>query len=1124
MKQERSITGTPVIWRDVPLVGKPKTWAAPEGLSLLEIVKQVPELPPYFEEVGFIAINGEIVPRELWSRVRPKAGGGCHVNLLIELQGSSSSSKIISTVATVAVIVAAAFAGPEVAGLLGFTAGTPAFLATQAAVSAAVAVGGSLLISALAPPPSLGGSASGSTRTSTIKTAALQGNTIGAGDSLSRVIGYRRVFPQLVCPPVIELIENTEVIEGVYGLAGPHQIDNVYAGDVNLATMQEVTFVVSDGFLNSQPQGLINRQGFVATPNTILSNYVVSTTSPTNLRDQDDPIADVPFYHGFQTRFAPDEFWLSLAWNEGLLNTSGNPTACPVRAQIRVLGTTTWTLLPEIHFRNKKPNQFQQTIKLMWQKAPTVKLDPDNDNGVWTVYYSVPGQTAKNPVTSGYTADSYFYDGVGDTYWENPNTATTGLLNCQPYRDRIEIYLDPAIFPQALYEIQIVRGQVFKTNNWNQSTYKDSGPTGTAIVFDLFGYWMNGTTAVVNYDQTTFKSDITIIRGSSIWNEPPVSADAGIALIAVKSTGRSLQSLSCDAGGYVSMTLAGQPDSFQTSSNPADHYYDVLTNITLGAFPLQAFQVDDLTQFRADCDANGYTINTIIQGMKQMDVLNLIASAGFARPIQCETWGVAEDKDRSALLPVQIFTPRNLQDFQWTRTFAPFIDGFRVKYDDATNLFIENEIVVLDPEAFTSGERLEDIRYETIVSQADATRRALFDLKQARRRLVFYSGTADIENLVCRRGDLVGVTHDILSSEVWAARVVSTITSGGNITGLNLDDTVPAPLFEFFNQPFKFFNDSALHLFNKPQRVGVCIRTTAGTMLVKEITSVGGNVSTISFVTPFTDPGTIIKDCLLTLGVLGSEIRRLIVQNIKPKADMVATLTFVDEAPDLWASKIVTLLLHMDGANGSTTFTDSSSYTNSIFNFGNATNSTTQQKFGTASGHFDGTANSALQAQAVSIGDVTVDFTVDFWVFPTSQTGTQTLFENFSGGSFQSYLVQMVTDGATGMNIELFSSSAGTSWDIANGTVVGNVQLNVWSHFAFEQLGDYLLIFVNGNLTFSIFNNLGLKGYAGNPVFCIGSTAANTQGYIGYIDEFRYTNGLARWTSSFNVPIVAGTP
>ena len=77
----------------------------------------------------------------------------------------------------------------------------------------------------------------------------------------------------------------------------------------------------------------------------------------------------------------------------------------------------------------------------------------------------------------------------------------------------------------------------------------------------------------------------------------------------------------------------------------------------------------------------------------------------------------------------------------------------------------------------------------------------------------------------------------------------------------------------------------------------------------------------------------------------------------------------------------VFLLLHMDGSNGSTTITDSSSNSFSVTAYGNAQLSTTEKKFGTASAYFDGNSDE-LRFTAPALNG---DFTAEAFIYPESQ-------------------------------------------------------------------------------------------------------------------------------------------
>src|SRR5262249_16747140 len=155
-----------------------------------------------------------------------------------------------------------------------------------------------------------------------------------------------------------------------------------------------------------------------------------------------------------------------------------------------------------------------------------------------------------------------------------------------------------------------------------------------------------------------------------------------------------------------------------------------------------------------------------------------------------ELLGVTLDKDRSTDTVVQVFNPRNLGSFRWEKAFGNLPDGFRARFDNVALDYEEDELIILDPLAPTKGVRLEEIRYEVYATQNEVLARARFDLLQARKRLTFYFGECDAENIVCVRGDLVAVQHDILMNQAGFAYIQSVLTSAGNVTGIVLDDTV----------------------------------------------------------------------------------------------------------------------------------------------------------------------------------------------------------------------------------------------------------------------------------------------------------------------------------------------
>ena len=82
----------------------------------------------------------------------------------------------------------------------------------------------------------------------------------------------------------------------------------------------------------------------------------------------------------------------------------------------------------------------------------------------------------------------------------------------------------------------------------------------------------------------------------------------------------------------------------------------------------------------------------------------------------------------------------------------------------------------------------------------------------------------------------------------------------------------------------------------------------------------------------------------------------------------------------------VSLLLPMDGTNGSTAFTDSGPNALTITAVGNTQISTTQSKYGGASGYFDGTGDYLSISPNTAIDLSSGDFTIEFWIRPAPKT------------------------------------------------------------------------------------------------------------------------------------------
>jgi hypothetical protein len=212
------------------------------------------------------------------------------------------------------------------------------------------------------------------------------------------------------------------------------------------------------------------------------------------------------------------------------------------------------------------------------------------------------------------------------------------------------------------------------------------------------------------------------------------------------------------------------------------------------------------------------------------------------------------------------------------------------------------------------------------------------------------------------------------------------------------------------------------------------------------------------------------------------------------------------------SSQVLSLLLmHFDGSNGGTVFTDSSIYNRAVTASGNVNTSTTQKKFGTASAYFDGSGD-FLYGSYSNLALGAGDFTVDFWIYPT-EARDQSLFETRirGGASNQPNSIALFMLSARTLQLQLTSGG---------GTTTATVTLNTWSHIAIVRSGSTINLYINGTsvLTVTSTLNFNVQGLT------IGVAADAAGPYFkGYYDELRILSGVALWTGNFTPPTAASS-
>ena len=213
----------------------------------------------------------------------------------------------------------------------------------------------------------------------------------------------------------------------------------------------------------------------------------------------------------------------------------------------------------------------------------------------------------------------------------------------------------------------------------------------------------------------------------------------------------------------------------------------------------------------------------------------------------------------------------------------------------------------------------------------------------------------------------------------------------------------------------------------------------------------------------------------------------------------------------------VSLLLHGDGTNGSTTIIDNSPSPKTVTAVGNAQISTAQSKFGGASLQFsvDSPATDHLSVPASNSLQIAGadDFTVEAWVYLLGNRS----FNYFASKGGAATREWAFAAGPT--NLVFYWSTNGISTGDTIISRAATLPLNTWMHVAAVKSGSTIKLFKDGQ-------QQGADGaftsiHTGNGTFWVGrfmDYSAISHSLNGHLDDLRITKGVARYTSNFTPP------
>lgn len=207
----------------------------------------------------------------------------------------------------------------------------------------------------------------------------------------------------------------------------------------------------------------------------------------------------------------------------------------------------------------------------------------------------------------------------------------------------------------------------------------------------------------------------------------------------------------------------------------------------------------------------------------------------------------------------------------------------------------------------------------------------------------------------------------------------------------------------------------------------------------------------------------------------------------------------------------VHVLLHGDGLNNATTFTDSSRNKHVVtIGYGAPTINTSTSVFGGASIKTNG---GMLDIPGGDFG--TGDFTVECWINPNSVGSTQQIFSR-QAGSGMAFQLFLYSPGKIGVLLRDTSGAGLTYYQTSTVAVVAGA----WVHVAAVRISGVVTVYVGGVADTPAAGTQNLT-HATEPFRVAALTAgfSPTQTFLGYIDDLRVTIGEGRYTTGFIPPI-----
>lgn len=846
---------------------------ASTGENIAEIVCRLASTTAAFaRDYAHVHLNGRYIARADWDTTCVAAGD--HVAIRLLPQGGGGGGKNpLRTVLSLAIMAASPVLSGTLSGFFGATAAR--------FVTAGVNLVSRLALNALAPPPK----ARFAKNPKESPTLFIQGarNQAQPFGRVPKVLGRHRFVPPLAAFPYTETVGNDQYLRMLFVWGyGPLQISDLKIGETDLADFDGVEVETRAGYEDDAPIRLY-------------TNAVLQNDLQINARATDGYIVRT-------SEADADEISVDITLPRGLFrfNASNQKVSSTVQVEVQYAptGTSNWSA-PATSFMAVPA---QDTPEMARPAAyvsggvtyRTIRIDRvvlDPASGTLKV---VAGNIFREGVDAGSALPSAIpagYHALAKVERRSDDTAAIIAARIMDERNAAfagDVYEDAGDFLPAAglldNRISVAAGGLKFKGLY--LTAKQSSAIRKTVSFKVpqgqYDVRVRRLTPDATSDNVFDETAWTALR--TVRYAAPVRM-AGIALTALRIKATDQLSGVIDRFNGVVQSIVpdwnGSAWVAQATSNPASLYRHVLQGAG-NARPLadSRIDLDGLAAWHERNRVSNRQFNAVIDfDVSLREVLEDVAACGRASPaLSGGKWSVIED--RASATPVQHFTPRNTFAFQGRKSFAELPQALRVRFINAKKGYLQDERLVFD-DGFTAetASQYETLELTGVTDPDQAWKDGRYHIATARLRPETFIFNADLEHIVCTRGDLVLLTHDVPLIGLQSARVSGVTLSGGDAVAVTLDAAVE----------MQEGRDYAVR-FRKPD----------GTSVVASVVTVAGITKTLGFSDPLSAYPA--AGDLAVFGESGAESAEMVVKSIEPQGNLAAKITCVAAAPAVHAA------------------------------------------------------------------------------------------------------------------------------------------------------------------------------------------------------------------------------